>query len=287
MKDFRGRTGVITGGGNGIGRACARLLASEGMTLVVADISSASAEATAAEILAAGGRAEAVTCDVSDREAIRDLERRTARDHGGADLLFANAGITSFRSLADTSTGEWDRITSVDYDGVAQSIRAFLPGMLEKRRGHIVATSSVAGLIPTLAPNHVPYSAAKAGVIGLVANLRLEVAQHGIACSIVCPGKVATDILDRSKTELDAFGGEFPEPVATKFALQMSTRTPDQAAAVILNGIRNDLLFVLTDSSARPALEEFVGEIYAGFDCTADFESRHDMPDAGSWPWKP
>jgi NAD(P)-dependent dehydrogenase (short-subunit alcohol dehydrogenase family) len=287
MQDFRGRIGVITGGGNGIGRACARLFAAEGMQVVVADISLAAAEDAAAEIFRAGGKALAFSCDVSKRDQVQELATRIFKELGHVDLLFANAGITSFRRMVDTSIEEWDRITGVDYDGVSQCIRVFLPPMLLKKRGHIVATSSVAGLIPSLAPNHVPYSAAKAGVIGLVVNLRLEVAESGVACSVVCPGKVTTDILSRSQSLLDGEGGkEFPQPVATSFAVAMKTRTPDQAATVILDGIKKDQLFIFTDSSPRPAFDEYVKEVHAGFASTAAFESLHEMPDADAWPWK-
>jgi NAD(P)-dependent dehydrogenase (short-subunit alcohol dehydrogenase family) len=251
------------------------------MNIVVADISSAAAEETAAEISRAGGKALALACDVSDRRAVRDLAARAFEAFGQVDLLFANAGITSFRRLVDTSTEEWDRITGVDYDGVSQCIRAFLPHMLDRKRGHIVATSSIAGLIPSLVPNHVPYSAAKAGVIGLIANLNLELAESGVKCSVVCPGIVTTDILSRSKSILDAIDKkEFPKPVPTAVALAMKTRTPAQAATAILNGIKKDRLFIFTDPSAREAFDDYVKGIHEGFACVENFERLRDLPDA-------
>jgi NAD(P)-dependent dehydrogenase (short-subunit alcohol dehydrogenase family) len=287
MQHFRDRIGVITGGGNGIGRACAKVFAAEGMTVVVVDLSLPAAEETVSEISRAGGRALPFACDVSRRDAVHSLAEWTLKHLGEADLLFANAGVTSFRKLVTTSIAEWDHITGVDYDGVSQCVRAFLPHMVERRRGHIVATSSIAGLIPNLAPNHVPYSAAKAAVIGLIANLSLEASESGVTCSVVCPGKVTTDILSRSQALLDAYGGmEFPQPVATAVAVAMKTRTPDQAATLILDGIKKDQLFIFTDSSSRAAFDEYVKEIHAGFSSAEDFESLHDLADAGVWPWK-
>jgi hypothetical protein len=86
---------------------------------------------------------------------------------------------------------------------------------------------------------------------------------------------------------LETYGGkEFPQPVATAVALAMKTRTPDQAATVILDGIMKDQLFIFTDSSPRAAFDEYVKEIHAGFSSTEAFESTHDMPDPGTWPWK-
>src|SRR5579883_3277315 len=127
MQHFRDGIGVITGGANGIGRACAKLFAAEGMTVVVADLSLAAAEEAVSEISRAGGKAFPFACDVSRRDAVRHLAEWTLEKFGKVDLLFANAGVTSFRKLVNTSIEEWDHITGVDYDGVSQCVRAFLP----------------------------------------------------------------------------------------------------------------------------------------------------------------
>jgi NAD(P)-dependent dehydrogenase (short-subunit alcohol dehydrogenase family) len=168
---------LVTGGGSGIGRALARALAAEGAAVVVADILQERADSVAAEIASSGGSALAVACDVSDRASVREARSKANAAFGSVSLLFANAGVTSVEALADLSADHFDWITEVNLWGVSNCLQEFLPDMIAARAGHVMATASTAGLIPTWLPYHVPYTAAKAGVIGMMLNLRAELSE--------------------------------------------------------------------------------------------------------------
>ena len=161
---------VVTGGGSGIGMALAKELAKLRVAVAVADIILDNAGKVAGEISAAGGKAIAIHCDVCERASIKLMKSEANAALGPIKLVFANAGATSFEPLMDMSDDDVDWIIQVNLMGVINTARAFLPDMMAAREGHIVATASMAGLLPGWMPVHVPYSAAKAGIIGAMAS---------------------------------------------------------------------------------------------------------------------
>ena len=167
----------------------------------------------AAEITQRGGSALAVACDVSDRASVREARAKANAAFGAISLLFANAGVTSVERLTDLSADHFDWITEVNLLGVSNCLQAFLPDMIAQRAGHVVATASIAGLIPAWLPYHVPYTAAKAGVIGMMLNLRAELSEFGIGCTVLCPGGVVTRIHETPRYRPARFGGPFEEPL--------------------------------------------------------------------------
>ncbi|TAL04038.1 MAG: SDR family oxidoreductase, partial [Rhodospirillaceae bacterium] len=179
MTDIAGKVALVTGGGSGIGRGLALALAAEGARIVVADIIKDNAEAVAAEIKKAGGSAVAVACDVSDRTSVRKMKAEANQALGNVSLLFANAGATSFERLTDMSDDDVDWIIQVNLMGVTNCLTTFLPDMIAARDGHVVATASMAGMLPAWIPQHAPYSAAKMGIIGMILNMRMELAEFG------------------------------------------------------------------------------------------------------------
>ena len=188
MTEIAGRVAFVTGGGSGIGRALASALAVEGAAVVVADILDENARAVAEEIGAAEGTAVALACDVSDRASVRQAKDEANAALGPVSLLFANAGVTSFQPLVEMSDDDIDWIIGVDLMGVVNCLTAFLPDMVAARDGHVCATSSVAGLCAGWIPYHSAYSAAKLGVLGMMLNLRLELAELGVGASVLVPG---------------------------------------------------------------------------------------------------
>ncbi len=182
---------LITGAGIGIGRAAALAFAAAGHHVVVTDVLEPEGRAVVAEIAAAGGRAEFHRLDVRSTEAadalVADIEAR----HGRIDIIVANAGIAHKVPLSGLSDDKWDHTLDIDLKGIFRVIRPALPGMKARRKGAIVALSSIMGVAYGW-DEHVHYSAAKAGVVGLVRGLGVELARDGIRVNGVAPGYIRT-----------------------------------------------------------------------------------------------
>ena len=170
---FRPHVSIVTGGASGIGRAIATELVARGSHVVVADLDGDRAGRAAAELTAAGpGTAEAAPVDV----------------------MVNNAGIALGGLLEELDERHWDRALAVNLGGVVNGVRAVYPHMSRRRRGHILNTASLAGLIP--APAMLPYTTTKHAVVGLSTGLRAEAAALGIGVTVLCPGFVDTPLLD-------------------------------------------------------------------------------------------
>jgi NAD(P)-dependent dehydrogenase (short-subunit alcohol dehydrogenase family) len=280
IRDFAGRTALVTGGGSGIGRALVLALVRENVRVVIADILFANAQAVAAEVECAGGQALAVQCDVCDAAAIARM-RAQARAFGPVTLLFANAGATSFERLSEMPAKDIDWILQVNLVGVVQSITAFLPEMIAAGEGHIVATASAAGLLPAWVPYHAPYSAAKAGIIGLMLNLRHELGEAGIGATVLCPFGVATNMQrDNQRYRPEKFGGPGSEPVKLPGRFfdeaALAFRTPEEVAEMVLRAVRQNLPMVVTDPSQRDAFQRgYADLVLRAFDEAAAFDREH------------
>jgi NAD(P)-dependent dehydrogenase (short-subunit alcohol dehydrogenase family) len=183
----RGAVAVVTGGGSGIGRALSLELAKRGAIVHVTDVNGASAEKTAKEI---GGSATSAALDVRDGGAVQ----RFCDSVGAIDYLFNNAGIGVGGETQDLTLAHWDRIIDVNIRGVVHGVQAVYPGMVARRRGHIVNTASMAGLAPT--PLLTPYAMTKHAVVGLSISLREEAEIYGVRVSAICPTAIETPLLD-------------------------------------------------------------------------------------------
>lgn len=192
--DLTGRAAVVTGAGRGIGRAIATRLAAAGARLVCSDIDLGAAEATANALAAAGGVAVAVQCDVAVPDAVDDLVTTALRQYGQIDILVNNAGIVGRAApIQDQTIAEWEQMLAIDLTGVFLCCRAAIRPMLARQTGRIINIASIAGKEGN--PNMVPYSAAKAGVIGLTKALAKEVARQGIVVNCVAPALVETHMV--------------------------------------------------------------------------------------------
>jgi NAD(P)-dependent dehydrogenase (short-subunit alcohol dehydrogenase family) len=193
IKDFRGKVTVITGAGSGIGRATALAFAEKGADLVIVDKEENRIAEAVRAIEARGARVLARKVDVSDRIQVEDLARFVIAERGRADILYNNAGIGVGGGFDCTSLEEWERIFSINFWGVLYGIRAFLPHMIERKYGHIVNTSSLAGLCAI--PGMSAYCSTKFAVAGLGESLRAEVRKFGIGVSTICPGIINTRVV--------------------------------------------------------------------------------------------
>jgi NAD(P)-dependent dehydrogenase (short-subunit alcohol dehydrogenase family) len=286
MTEIKGRTAVVTGGGSGIGMALAMALAREGARVAVADIIAANAEKVAGRIAEAGGTAIAVACDVCERDSIAAMKQRVHEAFGPVQLLFTNAGATSFDPLIEMSDADVDWILQVNLHGVMNTTRAFLPDMIAAREGHICATASMAGLLPGWIPVHAPYSAAKAGIIGLMMNLSLELAEHNIHTTSYCPGGVATGMKENNARYRPArFGGPGEEEVhvgEVSFADNPLTfYTPEAIAPMVLDAVRRNRPFVFDHPEQRAEFRRTYSDIVeACYDDADRWHREHGTPEA-------
>jgi NAD(P)-dependent dehydrogenase (short-subunit alcohol dehydrogenase family) len=199
LRVFSGAVSIITGGASGIGRALAEELAKRGSEVVLADQQKDLAAEAAAAIRNTGGNATAVEVDVTDSHAMERLVSRTVERTGRLDYLFNNAGIGFVGLAAEHTLADWDRIIDINLRGVIHGVHAAAGVMLRQGYGHIVNTSSLAGLTPT--PGVTAYSTTKHAVVGLSKGLRAELAPAGVRVSVLCPGFVRTPIIDNCRKE--------------------------------------------------------------------------------------
>ena len=211
--DYSGRTALITGGAGGIGSATAAAFAATGANVVVADVAASGAE-VARGIVAAGGRAEFVCCDVTSTAEVAALVERTVSTFGALDFAFNNAGIEEEHArLGDSDEALFDRMMAINVKGVWACMRAQLRVMAAQKHGVIVNTASVAGLVG--APKHAIYAATKHAVVGLTKSAALEYATRNIRVNAVCPGLIWTPMVEQmvasgQKEALDGMVGAVP-----------------------------------------------------------------------------
>lgn len=191
--EYKNKVAIVTGGASGIGRGLAEVLAEQGCEVVLADLQDELAREVANSIKDSGGKASAVKLDVTDYEAVEKLVKETKERTGRLDFMFNNAGIGTGGETHLYSIDDWNRIIDVNLRGVVNGVHAAYLVMREQGSGHIVNTSSMAGLMPT--PIVVGYSMAKHGVVGLSIGLRPEAASRGVRVSVICPGVIRTPIL--------------------------------------------------------------------------------------------
>lgn len=227
-EDKKNRIVIITGAGIGIGHATARAFGALGDHVVVTDILEKEGRETAEAIVAAGGSAEFRYYDVRSKEAADALVADVEARHGPIDVVVANAGIAHRTPLAELTDEKWDLTFDIDLKGIFRLVRAAAPGMRARRSGSVVALSSIMGIAYGW-DEHVHYSAAKSGVVGLVRALAVELAKDGVRVNGVAPGYIRTAQLLSEENSLGPVGAE----KAAEFIPMGRLGTPEDIADVI------------------------------------------------------
>ncbi len=194
LTSYRGLGVVVTGASSGIGRLLALRLAREGARVALVARRKAELEAVAAEIVASGGEALVLPCDVSERAEVEAAAQRALQQFGAVDLLVNNAGYGHHRRFLEWDVVDMERMMRVNYLGALYWTKAILPQMVERRRGCVVFIASIAGKIGV--PEESAYVASKFALVGLAESLSLEVEDAGVHVLTVCPGAVRTDFFD-------------------------------------------------------------------------------------------
>ena len=210
---LKGRTAIVTGAGQGMGRAVARTLSDLGASLVVNDLNGDTAKATADALSAAAAQAIAIQADVTDAAAVREMVAQAIAHFGHIHILINNAGILYPTRVIDIPESEWDRVIAVNLKSAFLCSQAVLPAMVKAGWGRIVNFSSTAGKnISTVGGAH--YTAAKAGILGFTRHLAKEVAADGITVNAVCPGLIDTEMVRNTINDdrVRAYEQSFPIP---------------------------------------------------------------------------
>lgn len=265
MRDLKGKTAVVTGGGSGIGRALCLSLAAEGMNVAVADIELAAAEAVATEVRERGVKAIGARCDVADRGSMTALAEAVVAAFGAVHVLCNNAGVVAFAPAQETTAASWDWVLAVNTGGPINGVLAFLPALRAAGEAHIVNTASIAGLYAL--PGLAAYVTSKFAVVGFSEALRVDLAPLGIGVSVLCPGGVRTNIMASSEHRQEQFGGPVAVPVEyATAAAGASQMEPETVARLVVRAIKENQFYVPTHADTRGPAEARAGSVAAGYD---------------------
>jgi NAD(P)-dependent dehydrogenase (short-subunit alcohol dehydrogenase family) len=231
--DFTGKVALITGAGNGIGRATALAFANNGATVVVVDRDAAAGEGTAGVLRQRGSEALFVAADVTKSAEVQNYVKAALDAYGKIDCFFNNAGVEGkWAHTAEHDEAAFDQVIAVNVKGVFLGLRHVLPVMLKQGHGAIVNTASVAGLVAT--PGMPAYVASKHAVIGLTKTAAGEVARNGIRVNCVCPGPVDTRMIHSLEQQLNPAD---PASVSRRYQAAIPIGryvTADEIAATVL-----------------------------------------------------
>jgi len=279
----KGRTAFVTGGASGIGLGVARALLQSGARVAIADVDSAAIEQALMSLRPLGG-VIGIELDVRDRAAWASAREQVAGALGPVTLLVNNAGVTGYDPVIDTPPDHFDWIIAVNLTGVFNGIHAFGRPMVDLGKGgHIVNTASIAGLYGSNTLTVGAYNASKYGVVGLTERLRIEMAEHGIGVSVLCPGLVTTSIgANTAKLRPGPAGVDLADNPAfanLRRNVPAAGLHPDRLGPFIVDAIEENRAYIIPHPHFGELVEERHQAIMADFRDAADPE----LPIASNW----
>jgi NAD(P)-dependent dehydrogenase (short-subunit alcohol dehydrogenase family) len=290
LQDFKGKTGVITGAGSGFGLELARLLAREGMNLVLADVQDEALNNAAEEIRALGVKVLAQKVDVSKAEQVEALGRLTAETFGAPNFVFNNAGVGFGGLIWEHSLKDWEWVIGVNLWGVAHGVRVFTPLMIEASKkdpsfqGHIVNTASMAGMLN--APNMGVYNVTKHAVVSLSETLYqdLRLVSDNVSCSVLCPYFVPTGIHQSHRNRPGELREQTQPTQSQIIAQMMSTKavtsgkvTAVEVAQMVVDAMRADRFYIFSHPQALGMVQTRLKDVMQQRNPTDPFASRPEL----------
>jgi len=262
ITDFKGKTAVLTGAGSGFGLECARIGASLGMNLVLADVQQDALDRAAAELTAKGAAVLAQRVDVASAEQVESLASATQQRFGAPHFVFNNAGVGSGGLVWENSVADWEWVLGVNLWGVVHGVRCFTPLMLDAARrdpqwrGHIVNTASMAGLLTP--PNMGIYNVTKHAVVALTETLYqdLRLVTDQVSASVLCPYFVPTGISQSHRNRPSRMAGEKPTrsqligQAMSEKAVGSGKVTAAQVAQMVFDAISADRFYIYSHPNA-------------------------------------
>ena len=262
MKTFKNKVAVITGAGSGMGRYLAILLAKDGADVCVCDVNEETLGETVEMLRKFNVSVSCHFLDVSDKDAIEALPQKVIDQHGKVDLVFNNAGVTTGAHFKDMDEDNWDWVMGINFNGVVNSTRAFIPHMINNSEAAIVNTSSIFGMVAV--PGQTVYHATKFAVRGFTESLALEMKQTNPNLQIHCvhPGHIGTNIAATARMSYEDFkDNETRSSIFAKNAPKTQQEMgelfreggmhPSKAAKIILNGVKKNKSRIFIGLDAR------------------------------------
>lgn len=251
MKNLKGKVAAITGAGSGIGQALAVELAKHGCHVAISDINESGLQETEQQAKSDGVEVHSSLLDVASKDAVYEWADKVANEMGGVNLVFNNAGVSLSETIESMSYENFEWLMNINFWGVVYGTKAFLPHLKASGEGHVVNISSVFGMIGV--PSQAAYNAAKFAVKGFTECLReeMELDEGNVKVTCVHPGGIKTNIMRSSRLGNVGKAGTSDKDRAVKMFDRAARTTPEQAAKVIVDGVKKDKPRVLIGNDAR------------------------------------
>lgn len=266
MQDISGKSAVITGGGDGIGRALALELAKAGANVAITDIRGDAAEVVAVEAAALGVKSVGLACDVTDEASIEKMAAKAVEELGPMQIVWANAGLGIGQGFTTARRENLRWMYQVNVDGVIDAVRAFSDSLKEQDGFRAIGvTASMASLTHPDAGTP-SYSASKYAVMGIAEGLRTELAPDGIGVTVLCPGLVNTRIWDGARARPEKFGGPRHAPEEAGAHWREAGMSVDEVGRWGVEALRGEQFFAVmpNNEDSRDAVAARQAEILAG-----------------------
>ncbi len=273
MEDLDGKVAFITGGASGIGLGMAQAFVRSGMKVMIADIWQAHIDDALAMFEARGQRdqVEAILLDVSDRAAFAAAADEFERRLGKLHLLCCNAGLGAGGRVKDTSYKDWDWALGVMIGGTVNGLVNFVPRMIAHGEcGHVVVTSSMAGVLQPIMKGGITYATGKAAQIGLVEMARYDLAEDDIGISALIPGPVQSNIFKIGRTRPERFANDGPPPPPRRIDPDPRWMEPELVGDMVVKGVLENQLYIFTHGMFRQGMEEKFDKLLRSLPTTPD-----------------
>jgi NAD(P)-dependent dehydrogenase (short-subunit alcohol dehydrogenase family) len=276
MDQLQGKVAFVTGGASGIGLGIVKTFVNAGMKVVIADLRQDHLDSALGYFAGKqqAGAVHGIRLDVTDRPALAAAADETERVFGKLHVLVNNAGVGLEGPLLQATYNDWDFGIGVNLYGVINGVTTFVPRILRHGEGgHVVNTASLAGMV-TMPPNAIIYATTKAAVIAFTESLRLELAEHGVGATVLCPGPIKSNIHEawRNRPARFQVNSGFQEAEERLSQRQVSDRwmEPEQLGEMVVNAIKRNDLYIITHGEWRQHFTERMQAILDAMPKTSD-----------------